>query len=245
MRNQSRMLVVFLCGASIILAACTLGGNAITIVGSENVVTREEDLGGFDKLSASHSFQLQVSQGEAYRVVVRADDNIMDYIVVKKNGNTLEIGLDPKHNYGLHNVTLEAEVTMPALTEIGLSGSSDAIVSGFASTETFNADLSGSSSLRGDLEAGDASFQLSGSSSVVLTGSAGDAEIDASGSSDIDLSAFPVDDANVNASGSTTVTIQPRGRLDVDASGASHVYYLGDPTLGNIDTSGGSSVERR
>ena len=29
---------------------------------------------------------------------------------------------------------------------------------------------------------------------------------------------------------------------DADASGASRVHYLGDPTLGNIDTSGSSDV---
>jgi hypothetical protein len=31
----------------------------------------------------------------------------------------------------------------------------------------------------------------------------------------------------------------------VGASGASHVYYVGNPTMGKIDTSGASSVERK
>ena len=62
---------------------------------------------------------------------------------------------------------------------------------------------------------------------------------------DIDLSGFAVADATVDVSGSSTVTVKPRGRLDVDASGASEVFYLGEPTLGKIDTSGSSSVEQK
>ncbi len=67
--------------------------------------------------------------------------------------------------------------------------------------------------------------------------------MDASGSSDVDLSDFPVADAGIDASGASTVTVNPSGRLDVEASGASNVYYLGEPSLGTIDTSGASSVE--
>lgn len=40
-------------------------------------------------------------------------------------------------------------------------------------------------------------------------------------------------------------TVNASGRLDVDASGASQVKYLGSPTLGTIDLSGGSSIEPR
>jgi hypothetical protein len=39
--------------------------------------------------------------------------------------------------------------------------------------------------------------------------------------------------------------VKPGGRLDADASGASHVYYFGKPTLGTIKESGGSEVRRK
>ena len=99
--------------------------------------------------------------------------------------------------------------------------------------------------MHGDIEAGDASFDLSGSSDATLTGSGQDVTIDVSGASKIDLAEFPVADAKVDASGASQVTVNPSGRLDVNASGASHVYYLGSPSLGTIDTSGSSTVERK
>jgi hypothetical protein len=52
-----------------------------------------------------------------------------------------------------------------------------------------------------------------------------------------------VADADVEASGASKATVNPSGRLDADASGASSIYYLGSPTLGKIDTSGSSTVK--
>ena len=66
--------------------------------------------------------------------------------------------------------------------------------------------------------------------------------IDASGSSDVDLADFPGSDGTVDASGSSTVTVNLSGRLDADASGSSDVYYLGNPELGSIETSGSSNI---
>ena len=104
-------------------------------------------------------------------------------------------------------------------------------------------DASGASQLLGDIEAGDVRFDVSGASEVNVSGSAQTVTIDASGGSSVTLADFPTTDATVGASGNSRVTVNVSGRLDADASGASHVHYLGDPTLGAIDTSGASSVE--
>jgi len=234
-----KMLVVFLAVA--LLVGCT----PVTITGSGDVVTQEEEITGFDKVDVSQSFEVDISQGEAYGVIIRVDDNLLQHLQVVKQGDTLKIGLKPGQIYSIRNATMQAEVTMPELTGLDLSGASHATITGFKSDRDLNVDLSGSSSLRGDIEARNASFDLSGSSDVTLTGSAQDVTVDASGSSDVDLTDFPIADAVVNVSGSSEATIYPSGRLDVDASGASDVYYLGSPTLGAIETSGSSTVNPR
>jgi ABC-type ATPase involved in cell division len=139
----------------------------------------------------------------------------------------------------------QAEVTMPELTGLELSGGSHATITGFESAQALVVDASGASHLQGDIKAGDASFDLSGGSEVILTGSAQNVMIEAEGSSEVDLAGFLVVDANVNLNGGSEATVNPGGRLDVDASGASHVTYLGSPTLGKMDTSGSSSIEEK
>ena len=103
--------------------------------------------------------------------------------------------------------------------------------------------LDGASSLQGDVEAGDARFDAQGGSEATVSGSGQNVTVTAEGGSTIDLTKFSAVDANASARGDSEVTVNVSGRLDADASGASHVYYLGDPTLGDIDTSSESSVE--
>ena len=228
-----------------LLAGCRLVLEQVSITASGNVVTREEAFTGFDNVDISNAFKVDMSQGDSFRVVIRIDDNLVQHLQVVKQGATLKIGLKPGRGYNIRNATREAEVTMPVLTGLELSGASHGTITGFKSTKAVDVDLSGASFLRGDIEGGNARFDVSGASHVTLSGSGDNVIIDASGASQVDLSAFPVADASVEASGASKATVNPSGRLDVDASGASHVYYLGSPTLGKMDTSGASSVKRK
>jgi hypothetical protein len=140
---------------------------------------------------------------------------------------------------------MEAEVRLPNLREVSLSGASTAHVSGFESEGGLNIDLSGSSELFGDILAGDARFDLSGASEVELLGTCAHLKIDASGSSRVYLQEFYADSVDVFASGASKVYVLTDGRLNVDASGGSDIVYDGSAELGSIDTSGSASVEER
>jgi hypothetical protein len=212
-----RVLVSFVAVA--LLAGCGL----TSLTGSGKVITQEETITGFDRLDASHGFQVDISQGDTFRVIIRADDNLIEHVQVVKEGSTLKLGLKPGTSYNLIDATLAAEVTMP---------------------EFSGADLSGGSHLRGKIDAGSVAFDLSGGSHVTLSGSAGDLTVDAGGGSHAKLANLAVVNADVKASGGSHVTVNPSGTLNARASGGSHVRYVGSPTLGTMDESGGSSIKQ-
>ena len=203
-----------------LLAGC---GGLVSLTGSGNVVTQEEAITGFDRLDVSDGFQVDVSQGDTFSVVIRVDENLVEDLQVVKDGSTLKISLKPGRSYNLENATLEADVTMPELT---------------------GAALAGGSHLVGDVEAGDVTFKLSGGSHVTLSGSAGDLTIDADGGSHATLADLQVVNASVDARGGSHATVNPSDRLDSVAKGGSHVRYLGSPTLGTIDTDSSSSFKQ-
>jgi hypothetical protein len=192
------LIVIVLAVLVVLTAACSQ-----IISGSGEIVSQEMDITGFDKLDISQGFNAQINQGAEFSVVIRVDENIVEYLQVEKVGDTLKIGLEENRGYSVS--TLQAEITMPTLTGLEVSGGTDATVSG-----------------TGD-----------------------DISVDASGGSDADLASFEVVNANVDASGGSDVTINASGTLNVDASGGSQVYYLGSPTMGQIETSGGSDVDPR
>ncbi len=214
-----------------------------SLIGSGNVVTVEFDLSGFDDIEVSNAFDVEISQGDAFSVLVRVDDNVEQYLDVVKEGSTLKIGVKPLPLSSVTAVTLEAEVTMPELRGLELSGASSASTAGFQSGGPFYAEVSGASSLQGDIEAGGVRFDVSGASDVTLIGAAADLAVDVSGASAVDLARFPVSNASIGVSGASSATVNASGTLDVEASGGSRVRYLGSPNLGSVDSSGGSTIE--
>jgi hypothetical protein len=219
---------------------CSESGDAV--VGSGNLVTLEEEYTGFDAVDVSHAFQVEIRQGETFAVVVRVDDNLQPYVRVDKVGDTLKIGLETGGCF--RDVTMEAEITMPELAGLYLSGASHATVTGFSSGQALAVRLSGASSLRGDIEAGDVRMVLSGASNVSLDGSAQNLRLEVSGASHARLADFPAEQVDVEASGASSATVNASGRLDGEASGASEVRYVGSPTLGRMYTSGSGSIRQ-
>ena len=222
-----------------------LAGGYERVNGSGRIATEEFGFRGFSRVDVSHAFQVEVVQSSSYRVTVRVDDNLQQHLQVEKRGDTLVIGLKPYRSYNLRNTTLEAEVHMPDLRGIDASGASDVRISGFSSMKDFEADLSGASYLEGDITAREVLFEVSGASRVRLHGRAENLRLDASGASNLDLEEFPVEDADIELSGASEAEVVLNGTLDIEASGASRLYFGGSPTMGRVDLSGASSIKRR
>lgn len=226
---------------SALLAAC--GGFSFgRVIGSGNLVTRDLAFEDFDRLEVGSAFEVDVVQDEAYSVSVTADDNVIDRVNVTKRGQTLQIGLQPG-SYG--STSLSAEIHMPSLRGLLLSGASDGTVTGFSSEDDVEFRLSGASNLSGNVEAGDTRMIVSGASSVTLSGAAANLVLEASGASDVDLEEMPVNDAEVKLSGASEAIVNAGGTLDADLSGASTLQYAGSPTLGRVNTSGASELRSR
>jgi hypothetical protein len=230
--------------AALLLAslACTFPFTSSTS-GSGDIVTVEESVSGFDRLEIHHSFEVDIIQSQTYNLIVRIDENIEQYLIIDRRGDTLALDLEDGRSYT--NVTLEAQISMPTLRALEVSGASDARFTQFASSEPFDLLASGASSAQGDIETGDIRANVSGASDIQLAGSGRDLRLEASGASRVDMEEFSVDDASLDLSGSSEVTVNVSGILDVSASGASDVIYVGNPTLGSIETSGSSSIQSK
>lgn len=239
---RKNLYLMLLSSIMLVAQSCVMIGLG-DIRGSGNTVSLQQDFSGFSKVDAHHNCRLQITRGENFSVVVRIDDNLADHLRVEKDGDTLSIGLKRGFNY--RNVTLEADVTMPDLEGVGLSGASRGEVLGFRFDHDFELDLSGASGFRADMDTGDVSIDMSGASDVELTGRGGNVYVSSSGASSADLGDFEARDVEVDLSGASSVTARVNGRLRGDASGASSVYFSGDPTRVKVNKSGGARVVRR
>lgn len=237
-----RKLVILVILVAGLVTAVSLSGCSTGVVsGSGNLVTEEMDFHDFTGVEVSSSFEVAIVQSDSYSVSITVDDNLFDFTQVSKTGKTLKIGL--KSGYSYRPGTLKAVINMPNLSGLDLSGASRVTISGFSSSQDFKLNLSGASDVTGGITADNANFSLSGASTVDLAGSANDMHITASGGSQLYLDKFPVRNADVNLSGGSETTVKLDGTLKGDLSGGSQLYYVGEPTIEDIDISGGSVLE--
>ena len=209
--------------------------------GSGNVITQRLPISDFTKVEAGNSFKVKITREESFNIQVKADDNLVEHLDVRKSGDTLVIRLAPFKS--TRSATLEANVSLPELTGVELTGASESTVQGFASEGEFGAELSGASRLSGDIKAGQTNVELSGASSVLLTGSSDGFTLKASGASSADLEDFAIDSAEVHLSGASNATLNVKDIIGpVALSGASKLIYLGNPTVQDFQTSGASSI---
>ena len=211
--------------------------------GSGHIETRQYNLSGFTAIRASR-FEIEISQSGGFGVTVRADDNLFGRIDVRTSGDTL-ILRTRRMLFGLWRGTLEATITMPALTGIELHGAAKARVRDFRDIGRLDVTLGGASELRGKVEADSMRIVTSGASRASLAGSADRVTVEASGASRLDLAELAASTGALELSGASRTTVNVASKIEyLEASGASRVRYLGDPAIGRIDSSGASRVMR-
>jgi Putative auto-transporter adhesin, head GIN domain len=227
---MSPMSIAIIVVAAVLIAAIAsaglLGPMGLlgTVVGSGNLTTQEEHLADFTAVTVSSGFRFAITQSSSYEITVTVDDNLVDYIQVIKTGTTLSVGF--KLGYSVQSASPKVEITMPDLSRLELSGGAKGSATGFTSSHDFT-------------------VSASGGGTVEMGGQAVGLTIEASGGSQLDLSGFHITNAHVDMSGGSQATVNLDGRLDANLSGGSHLFYVGNPTMGNINTSGGSTVTRK
>lgn len=216
--------------------------NRVTIIGSGKMVSQEVAVTDFDQLEIGFAFDVTVRQGAQFKAQASVDDNLAEYLYLNTEGRTLQIGLKPGFAYDIPAATMRAEIVMPRLAGLALSGSSRATLVDFELAPDFTAELAGSSALEGSVEAETANFTLSGSTWAMLSGSGSQVNIDICGNSVIDLRHFQTEDAALEASCNATVYLDLDGQLVADASQYAQIIYKGHPDLRGVETAQQASV---
>lgn len=214
------------------------------IRGSGKLDTREMNAEGFTSLELGYTFEVVITPGKRFRTAVTADDNLFTYIKVVREDANLRIFLDADDK-SIQDATLKAAITMPSLEGLNLSGASSVTVKGFKQAGAVKVAVGGASHLKGDLQADTLDLKAAGASHVMLEGAAKKATLFASGASFLRLKDLRIATASVQLSGASHAFLRVKDKLEYNVSGASHLQYRGDPTLGKHTTSGVSSVSHK
>ena len=254
---------VILSVISLIVLAALLGvGSSCMgyIVGSGPIISKEFGYTGFTNVEISSFFQFEINHSDSYSVTASTYENIIDYLDISQSGKTLVV----RFKTGRYNMDTKVTITMPELNRLEVSGASRGSVKGFKSADQFDLKVSGASQLNMNVETGETKMDISGAGKVTgnlkaqdtwlnvsgashceINGSAGLVNIEVSGASHFDSPDFQMQNTNINVSGASHATIYTKGTLNVDASGASTLDYLGNPILSKVNVNGASKINSR
>lgn len=223
------------------------------------------DNSGFTNIKINGPFQVEVTPSEGYVVQVNAPDNWFDQISVKQAGDTLELSLNMRWTFWnwWTKTTPKVAISLPSLSNLDLSGACKGSVRGFRSNRDFkisatgassvsldvqanfaSVNSSGASQIEGQLNVKDAVINVSGASSATLNGTVDNINLQASGASRATLEALKANDARIELSGASRATATLAGKLDVFLSGASSLFYSGNPIMGQMEVTGASTLKK-
>lgn len=207
--------------------------------GSGNIVTETRNTGSFDAISVGGSFEVEVKMGDAISVVVEADDNIMKYIETRVSGKTLKISTEDMHSFS--NVHMKVYVTVPALTSISASASSDVVGENIlTSADKLVFKASSSASIRAEVNAPDIVTDASSSATITLSGKTKNHKTEASSSAEIKAFELLSENATANANSSANIEVHASVSLNAHASSSGSVEYKGAATVSKSESSSGS-----
>ena len=206
----------------------------------------------FDKLEVGEDFEVIIKFSDKEESVeIEANENLHDYIIVEKVGNTLKIdtksystGYKRKKGYNESaKERLVAYITAKQLTEI--EGEEDVTIElddklvGRSLTINLDEDCV----LEGHIEVRNLTVELNEDSALDLEGSAQYMQLEANEDSMVKGYDFEVGDLNVELSGDSEAKLNVNGNIELRARGDSNFYYRGKGKITRQRLTGDSEVK--
>jgi hypothetical protein len=214
--------ILLLLGTTGCIEDFTIRGNGIEA--SEARLTLD-----FNQVKSEGNFDVHITNGNEYDVVVYAESNIIPYIETNVTGGTLRIYVRGIHNIN-NRLPMEVYITTPTLRSVVQSGSG-IITTDYFSANQFDAVVSGSGKIETAVDAVNVNAIVSGSGTLLISGESTGADLLVSGSGKIDAYDLDLRECEAKISGSGNMWVTVERYLKASISGSGNLYYSGTPDI--------------
>ncbi len=236
MKQKLPILISFLM-ILFIFSSCVFLGPSIK--GNGNVVEQNRKIKGFNKIDVSRGMNVYISQGEVTKVVVKADENLLEAIETKTEGDVLII----RATQNIRNATSKkVYLTVPDLEEIEASSGCNI----FSETKLVYKDLkvksSSGSNVTLEINSDRSEFSSSSGSNIKLRGKTNSFKAKASSGSNIKAEELASDNCETKASSGSNIWITAQNNFSGDVSSGANIFVYGNPKNSNIEKSSGGNI---
>lgn len=230
------------------------------VEGNGNVEEENRKTGEFKEIEVSRGMNVYITQGEITKVVVKADENLLEIIETRTEGDKLIV--TAKQNIRRAE-SKKVFVTTPKITKIKSSSGSNvysetkivskdlelSTSSGSNMTleiESENVDASASSGSNIKLQAKSENLDASASagSNIRIEGRTDNFSAKVSSGANIKAKELTSENCDLTASSGGNIWITVNDELVAKASSGGNVFYAGSPKSTNIENSSGGNVKK-
>ena len=230
-------------GLALVSASCSAQwGKGIR--GNGNTVSIERSVGDYESIAISGSFDIDLVSGSEGALIVKGEENLLEYIVTEVENGKLVIRVKKGVNLkpSIHKGGIHVQVPVESIDALSLSGSGDIVGHTTLKTADFKTSMSGSGDITLDVDTETLSASMSGSGDMNLSGNTRDFKATISGSGDIKAFDLNADNVEATVSGSADIKVTANEKLKARVSGSGDIHYRGNPKKVDTKTSGSGDI---
>lgn len=190
-----------------------------TVQGSGTPASETRVLPPFQGVELAGSTKVAVTVGATQKVVVHADDNLVDHVTTAVEHGTLVVRTTGSFTT---SAPMRVDVTAPSVEALTLSGSGLVTADGV------------------DTQA--LAVELSGSGVLYAHGTVGTLDVSVPGAGDAELGGLTARDAHAAVSGSGRILVHVTNSLEASVSGTGAIMYTGNPPLVTKSVTGTGAI---
>lgn len=234
MKRLSLIVLAF----PVLLAGCT----SKCIEDSGHQITKVVELKSYDKIEVSGTIKLILKQDSSYNIRIQADSNVIPKIRARVSGSELTLKLENGVYCGTDSIVVYAGIG--ELKELETDGMVRAISDGVIYGKDVKLNLKGSSDLNLNLNVSRLTTKIDGIGKLRLSGQSGTHELNTSGTAMVEAYDFVTGIYDINVDGNGKANINVLNDLKVKTSGASEIYYKGNPKKVSEKKSGAAKLQK-
>lgn len=234
MKKAAILLTAIL--VSVFFGSCIFTGS---VEGNGKVTEQTRNLGDFDKISVTRGMNVYISQGPVQKVVIRADENLLDVIETKVSDGTLKVSCNRGIRKAESNKVL---VTVPDIDLIKTTAGSNVFAEDTLNLKKLEVKSTAGSNVKLVLNAEKLNVSASAGSNIFLNGTSESFDAKANSGSNVKAGDLRTANCDLKASSGANIWINVKKELSAKVSSGANVFYAGNPESTNIEKSSGGNV---
>ncbi len=212
-------------------------------IGSGNLVTQTRNVGSFDAVSVGGGFDVEIKIGSPAKVVIEADDNIIDDIESAVKNGQLKISLNDGLSF--NDAHMKVYITCNEINRINSSASAKVVVlDEIQSNENIVLKASSGSRISATLNSPATEADASSGAEIVVKGRTKKFEAESSSGATVTASELLSENTTAQASSGASTSVHASVLLNAKASSGGSVNYRGEASAVKKESSGGSIAKK-